>query len=38
MDLTLEILPADKCHALLADTWRMAELPSAGDFAKSTVA
>jgi 2-methylcitrate dehydratase PrpD len=37
MDLTLEILPAGKCHALLADTWRMAELPSAGDFAKSTV-
>ena len=38
LDLTTDILPAAKCQELLADTWRMAELPSAGDFAKSTVA
>ncbi len=36
LDLTVDILPIDKCKRLLADTWRMAELPSAGDFAKST--
>ena len=38
LDLTTDILPMAKCQELLADTWRMAELPSAGDFAKSTVA
>ena len=37
LDLTSDILPVTKCQELLADTWRMAELPSAGDFAKSTV-
>ena len=37
LDLTEDILPIAKCKALLADTWRMADLPSAGDFAKSTV-
>jgi len=36
LDLTADILPLAKCKELLADTWRMAELPSAGDFAKST--
>jgi 2-methylcitrate dehydratase PrpD len=37
LDLTVDILPTAKCKELLADTWRMADLPSAGDFAKSTV-
>ena len=38
LDLTEDILPRAKCKSLLADSWRMAELPSAGQFAKSTVA
>ena len=36
LDLALDILPLSKCKSLLANTWHMAELPSAGDFAKST--
>jgi 2-methylcitrate dehydratase PrpD len=36
LDLTVDILPMDKCKRLLTDTWHMADLPSAGDFAKST--
>lgn len=36
LDLALDILPLAKCKSLLANTWHMAELPSAGDFAKST--
>ena len=38
LDLTADILPLPKCKELLTDTWRMAELSSAGDFAKSTTA
>jgi 2-methylcitrate dehydratase PrpD len=38
LDLASDILPLVQCRELLANTWRMAELPSAGDFAKSTVA
>ena len=37
LDLAADILPLEKCKELLNDTWRMAELPSAGDFAKSTM-
>ena len=37
MDLAADILPAAQCTKLLEDTWNMADLPSAGDFAKSTV-
>ena len=38
LDLTEDILPRARCKTLLADSWRMAELQSAGKFAKSTVA
>ena len=36
MDLAVDILPATQCKTLLEDTWHMAELSNAGDFAKST--
>jgi len=38
LDLTEAILPPIQAKRLLADAWRMADLPSAGKFAKSTVA
>jgi 2-methylcitrate dehydratase PrpD len=36
LDLTEGILPRDKNRFLLANCWRMSELPSAGNFARST--
>jgi 2-methylcitrate dehydratase PrpD len=38
LDLAADILPLAQCRELLTNTWHMADLPSAGDFAKSTVA
>ena len=38
LDLAADILPLNQCRELLTNTWHMADLPSAGDFAKSTVA
>lgn len=37
MDLASDILPQDQCHRILNDSWHLAQLPSAGDFAKSTM-
>lgn len=36
LDLTEGILPRDKSKSILANCWKMSELPSAGSFAKST--
>jgi 2-methylcitrate dehydratase PrpD len=36
LDLSEDILPSAQCKKILEDTWEMAELASAGDFAKST--
>ena len=36
LDLSGDILPGAQCKKILEDTWQIAKLPSAGDFAKST--
>jgi 2-methylcitrate dehydratase PrpD len=38
LELSGDILPNTQCKKILEDTWHMAKLPSAGDFAKSTAA